>query len=134
MTSLPLPEITDENRHFWQGGAEGRLQFLHCPECDYYLHPPGPVCPFCHSRELQVKPVSGRATVLSFTLNYQPWLPGLEVPYAIAIVEIEEQKGVRLTTNIVNCEIDDVIIGMPVKVLFEQREDVYLPVFEPAGE
>jgi uncharacterized OB-fold protein len=50
----------------------------------------------------------------------------------IAIVEIEEEPGVRLTTNIVGCSPDDVHIGMPVQVVFEQYDDVWLPLFEPA--
>lgn len=50
----------------------------------------------------------------------------------MAIVEIEEQPSVRLTTNIVNCAVDDVHIGMQVKVLFDHRQDVWLPLFEPA--
>lgn len=131
MPSPPLPEVTDDNRHFWTGGADGRLQFLHCPDCDYYLHPPGPVCPLCYQRSLVVKAVSGRAVVATFSINHQPWMPGLEVPYAVAIVELPEQKGLRLTTNIVNCELDAIHIGMPVQVLFEQHEDVWLPLFEP---
>jgi uncharacterized protein len=127
----PLPQISEENRHFWCGGAHGKLQFQYCPDCAYYLHPPGPVCPKCCGRSLIVQPVSGRAEVLTYSLNYQPWIPGLEVPYAVAIVELPEQKGLRLTTNIVNCDLESIRIGMPVQVVFEQVEDVYLPLFEP---
>lgn len=130
----PLPEITQENRHFWQGGAEGKLQFLYCPDCRYYVHPPGPVCPLCYQRTLVVKPTSGRATVATFSINHQPWLPGLAVPYAVAIVELLEQPSLRLTTNIVNCELAGIRIGMPVRVIFEQVEDVFLPLFEPADD
>jgi uncharacterized OB-fold protein len=132
LTQRPLPEITQENRHFWQGGADNKLQFLHCPGCNYYLHPPGPVCPLCYQRSLQVKAVSGRAIVASYSINYQQWMPQLEVPYVVAIVELVEQPSVRLTTNIVNCDPQAVRIGMEVRVVFEQVEDVYLPLFEPA--
>lgn len=127
----PLPEITQENRHFWCGGAEGKLQFLYCPDCQYYVHPAGPVCPLCYKRSLIVKATSGRATVATFSINHQAWLPGLDVPYVVAIIELVEQPSVRLTTNIINCELADVRIGMPVRVLFEQVEDVFLPLFEP---
>lgn len=131
MAQAPLPEIDDENRHFWTGGAQGELQFLHCVHCDYYIHPPAPVCPKCLTRSVEPKAVSGDATVVSFTVNHQPWMPGLEVPYAIVIVELAEQKGLRLTSNVVNCAIDDVRIGMQVHVVFHQVEDVFLPLFEP---
>jgi uncharacterized OB-fold protein len=78
--------------------------------------------------------VSGRANVVSITLNHQPWVPASDHPYAIAIVEIEEQPGLRLMTNVVNCPPEVVRIGMPVRVVFEAHGDVYLPLFEPTGD
>jgi uncharacterized OB-fold protein len=127
-----LPRVTDLNRHFWTGGAEGRLQFLRCRPCGTYVHPPAPVCPACLSREVAPGAVSGRATVVTYTLNHQPWVPAPDHPYAIAIVEIAEQPGLRLMTNVVNCPAESVRIGMPVRVVFEQHEDVWIPLFEPA--
>jgi uncharacterized OB-fold protein len=82
---------------------------------------------------LEPSAVSGRATVATFTINVQPWIPGFDPPYVVAMVEIEEQPSVRLTTNIVDCPPDDVVIGMSVVVRFEQYEDVWLPLFAPAG-
>lgn len=75
--------------------------------------------------------VSGRAEVATFTINRQAWQEGLEDPFVVAVVEIEEQEGLRLTTNVVNCGIDEVYIGMEVQVVFDHREDVWLPLFEP---
>jgi uncharacterized OB-fold protein len=65
-------------------------------------------------------------------VNYQPWYPGLDPPYVIAIVELPEQQGLRLTTGITGCAPDEVQIGMPLQVTFEHYEDVWLPFFEPA--
>jgi hypothetical protein len=127
-----LPELTERNRHFWQGGQDGELRFQRCQSCSTWLHPPSPVCPKCLGKDLQVEAVSGRATVMTFTLNYQPWVPSPDHPYAIAIVELEEQEGLRLTTNVVNCLAEEVRIGMPVQVVFEQHDDVWVPLFEPA--
>jgi uncharacterized OB-fold protein len=127
-----LPQLTARNRHFWTGGADGELRFLRCVDCATFIHPPAPVCPECLSRQVQVAAVSGRATVATYTLNHQPWVPAPDHPYAIAIVEIEEQPGLRLMTNIVNCPPERVRIGMPVRVVFEQHDDVYIPLFEPA--
>ena len=127
-----LPRVTDQNRHFWTGGAEGELRFLRCAACRTYVHPPAPVCPACLARELAPEPVSGRATVLTYTLNHHPWVPAPDHPYAIAIVELEEQPGLRLMTNVVNCPAESVRIGMPVKVVFEPHDDVWIPLFEPA--
>jgi acetyl-CoA acetyltransferase len=76
-------------------------------------------------------PVSGRGVVAGFTVNHQQWQARFPPPYVIAVVALEEDDGVRLTTNIVNCPAADVRIGMAVRVLFEKAGDVYVPLFEP---
>ena len=92
------------------------------------------VCPKCLSKDIGIEAVSGRGEVLTFTVNHQPWMPGLEPPFVLAIVGIEEQDGLRLTTNIVNCDPDSVAIGMPVRVTFEAHpeDEIWIPLFEPA--
>jgi uncharacterized protein len=127
-----LPRVTPENEHFWRGGEQGELRFLRCRNCGYYLHPPTPICPQCLSKELRPEAVSGRGFVYTYTINEQAWFPNFDPPYVVAIVELPEQEGLRLTTNIYNCEPDAVTIGMPVQVVFDQYEDVWLPMFEPA--
>ena len=129
-----LPRVTQSNEHFWRGGEVGELRFLRCRPCRTFVHPPAPVCPACYGKDLAVETVSGRATVLTFTLNHQEWVPSPDHPYAIAIVEIEEQAGLRLMTNIVGCEPERVQIGMPVRVVFEQHDDVWIPLFEPRSD
>jgi uncharacterized OB-fold protein len=126
-----LPEITDLNRHFWCGGKNGQLELLKCEDCSQYVHPPLPICNRCQSRALKISGVAGTGKIASFTLNHQPWFPGIEVPYCVAIVELDEQTQLRLTTNIINCDLDSIHIGMPVRVTFEQHDDVWLPLFEP---
>jgi uncharacterized OB-fold protein len=126
----PLPGLDGENTFFWKSGEDGRLRFLRCQACGYYLHPPLPRCPRCRSTDVAPEPVSGEAEVFSYTVNHQPW-DGTTEPYVIAIVALPEQEGLRLTTNIVGCPIDEVRIGMPVRVAFERRDAVWLPLFEP---
>ena len=134
MTDQPfrlLPRISPENEHFWTGGSDGELRILRCRSCGWWIHPPSPICPNCLSKDLGPEATSGRATVHTFTVNHQPWYPGLDPPYVIAIVELPEQEALRLTTNLVGCEPDDVAVGMPVRVVFEQYDDVFIPMFEP---
>jgi uncharacterized protein len=126
-----LPALTAENAFFWRAGELGVLKFVRCQACGHYVHPPLPICPVCKCRKVCDEPVSGRGTVVSYTINHQVWEPGLEAPYVIGIVEMDEQPGLRLTTNIVNCDIQNVSIGMRVRVLFERCVDVWLPLFEP---
>jgi hypothetical protein len=125
------PALDDGNRFFWTSGEDGRLRFLRCHACGYWLHPPGPRCPVCGSREVAPEAVSGRGEVWSYTVNHQPWDGGTE-PYAIVLVALPEQDGLRLTSNLVNCPPDDVHIGMPVQVTFERHDAVWFPLFEPA--
>ena len=129
-----LPQLTPFNEWFWTSGADGRLRIQGCQDCTALVHPPVPVCPSCRSRSSAPTEVSGRATVVGFTINSHPWLPGFDPPYVIAVVALAEDPTVRLTTNIVGCEPDDVRIGQAVTVRFEQHEDVWLPLFEPTGE
>lgn len=106
----------------------------HCAACGLWIHPTSPICRRCLSRDVAPAVASGKATVASYTINRQQWMPGLETPYVIAIVELVEQPGLRLMTNILGAAPDAVRIGMPVRVLFEQHEDVWLPLFEPDVE
>lgn len=127
-----LPALDDENRFFWTSGEDGQLRFLRCGGCGYYLHPPLPRCPRCWGSDLAPEAVSGRAEVFSFTVNHHPWDGGTE-PYAIVVVSFPEQEDLRLTSNLVDCSPDDVHIGMPVQVTFEQHDEVWFPVFEPVA-
>ena len=126
-----LPRLHDDNAFFWTSGGDGLLRFLRCGSCGYWIHPPGPICPMCHSKEVAPEPVAGTAVLHTYTVNQQAWLPGFDPPYVVAIVELPEQEGLRLTTNLVNCALDDVRIGLPVRVVFEEWDDVWLPLFEP---
>jgi uncharacterized protein len=126
-----LPTITDLNRDFWLGGAHGELRILRCQDCGYWIHPGRPICPACRSRNVRAEVASGRGTVFSYAVNHRAWQPGLAVPYVIALVELEEQTGLRLTSNIVGCEPAAVSIGLPVRVCFVRAGDAYVPLFEP---
>ena len=128
-----LPELTPENQHFWTGGERGELCILRCQSaaCATWIHPPAPVCPTCFGREVAPEVTSGKAEVHTFTINRQPWYPNLDPPYLVAIVELPEQAGLRLTTNLVGMEVEEAAIGQPVSVTFEQYDDVWLPFFEP---
>jgi acetyl-CoA acetyltransferase/uncharacterized OB-fold protein len=129
----PLPELTPVNEWFWTSGEDGRLRIQGCDDCQALVHPPTPICPSCHSRSWSAIEVSGRGTVVGFTVNHHQWLPGFEPPYVVANVALAEDVDVRLTTNIVGCELTDVHIGQEVVVRFEQQQDVWLPLFEPTG-
>lgn len=133
MAQRPLPKLLPWNEWFWTGGADGTLRILGCDDCDTLIHPPAAVCPSCRGTRQSQRAMSGTATVIGFTVNHQQWLPSFPTPYVIANVALSDDPSVRLTTNIVGCEPDDVHVGMEVRVRFEQHDDVWLPLFEPTG-
>ncbi len=132
--SRPLPSVTPENAFFWRAGADGVLRFQRCDDCGRLRFPVAPVCPYCCSARTTVDAVAGTATVVAVTVNYQAWAPGLDPPYSIAVVAVDEDPTIRLTTNVVGIEPDAVTLGLRVRVRFEQESDVWIPVFEPNGE
>jgi uncharacterized OB-fold protein len=127
---LLRPAPTPDELPFWQSGADGRLRIQRCRDCMQWQHPPNPVCYHCLSREVDFRPVSGSGTVYSFTVNHQPWLPHLTEPYAVVVVELDEQPRLRLLSRLVGTPVDDVAIGLRVRVVFEPLgEGLFAPLF-----
>lgn len=133
------PTPTPESRAFWTGGQRGELLINRCRGCGHFFHPPGPACWRCCSTDVAPEPVSGRATVAAFTINRQPWIPGFEPPYVVAIVELADEPDVRLISNVVDVPVEEVRVGLAVEVFFEDwtavsgKEDsrVWIPLFRP---
>jgi len=129
-----LPKLHEHNRSFWTGGADGQLMIAWCAQCELWVGPPAADCPDCGG-SLVPRPVSGRGTVFTYTVNYQPFNPAVPVPYVIAIVQLDEQADLRIAANIVDCEPDSVRIGLGVEVRFEPQDvdgdRVFVPVFTP---
>ncbi|WP_024448289.1 thiolase C-terminal domain-containing protein [Mycolicibacterium iranicum] len=134
MSRLPLPQLTFDNEFFWKSGADGVLRIQGCDDCKSLIHPPQPVCRYCKSHNLSPREVSGRGVLSAFTVNQRFSIPGLSAPYVVAQVAIEEDPRVRLTTNIIESEPDELELGRVVEVVFDQNDDVWLPLFRPTAE
>lgn len=130
----PLPAVTPENEFFWSAGADGVLRLQNCLDCAALIHPPEPVCRYCRSMNMGVRDVSGRATLAGFTVNHRFSLPGLPAPYVVAQVAIDEDPRVRLTTTLIDCDTDQLGLGQQVEVVFENIDDVWLPLFRPVPD
>lgn len=128
-----LPVIAEGPKgEFWRSGANGVLRISRCQNCSLWIHPHVDACRRCHARDIRPEAVSGKGTIETWTINHQPWWSELKGrPYAVAIVTLTEQTGLNITTNVVNCMFEDIRFGMPVRVVFENIEDVWLPLFEP---
>ena len=127
----PIPSMTRDTEFFWKGVEQCRLLIQRCAECKRLRHPPGPMCPTCHSLEWDTVEASGRGTVYSHVVAHHPPVPPFEYPNVIALVELEE--GTRLVSNLVGVEPDEVRAGMAVELEFtEVEENRFLPLFRPA--
>lgn len=113
------PAVTEETAPFWQAAAEGRLVVEHCPACGADSFPPRGICRRCRSRDLGLAEITGPGVVYSFTVNHQRWLPDLEVPFAVVLVEFPDHPGVRVVGRLRGCAPEEVAIDMVVDVGFE---------------
>ncbi|WP_019633148.1 OB-fold domain-containing protein [Actinomadura atramentaria] len=125
------PAIGPDTRFFWDGVDAGELRVQRCADCGTLRHPPGPMCPACHSVKRDFVVASGRGTVHSYVVHHHPPVPGRTPPYVVAVVELAE--GVRIVGNVNGCDPADVTVGMPVRLVFERMDDeLTLPQWVPA--
>ncbi|MBW9107429.1 Zn-ribbon domain-containing OB-fold protein [Paraburkholderia phenoliruptrix] len=130
-TSRLLPRPTPETAHFWEGTRRKELLLQRCVECEHIYFPPRPFCPCCSSQNVAPHAASGLASLLSYVISAKP-APGIEAPYSIAVVELEE--GPTMMTNVINCPQtpEHLVLDMPLRVSFVvQNDEITLPFFEP---
>jgi uncharacterized protein len=125
----PWPDATTS--FFWDAASKGRLMIQRCSACGYLQHPPDVICTECQQSELEPLEVSGQGHLYSFAVAERAFHPGFvsHLPYVVALVE---QPGLRLFTNVVEADPDRLWVGMPLEVVFEKRDNVWLPQFRPA--
>lgn len=128
----PRPAVMRETAFFWEGARAGELRIQQCRSCQRLAHPPVVRCPACGSYDLGHRVASGRGTLYSFVEPVHPPMPFMRYPYVVGLVELEE--GTRLLSNIVHCAPEQVRIGMPLELVFQQTDpDLRLPMFRPAA-
>jgi uncharacterized OB-fold protein len=128
----PLPAISSLNAPYWDGLRNREVKLPRCNDCHKLWYPPAPFCPECWSRSFTWEKLSGYGKVNSWVVFHQAYFSSVkdEIPYNVAEVELDE--GPRLLTNLVGIENDDIEIGMPVEVVFDDvTEEVTLAKFKP---
>lgn len=130
----PLPFVSEVNRPYWDAARRHELVLQRCQECGHYRYPPGDTCPRCLSDRLAWVKVSGRGSIYTWVVFHQVYHQAFanDAPYAVVVVQLEE--GARLVTNLVDCQTEDIEIGMAVEVVFDDvTEEITLPKFRPQG-
>jgi hypothetical protein len=127
----PLPQPSVESRPLWDAVQQGELRIQRCTRDGELFFPPSSRCPRDWSTEWTWEKVSGRGTVRSFVVFQRSYHPAFRdaIPYAVAIVELEE--GPRLVTRLVDVDVKDVRIGMPVGLTITAAGGARLPLFRP---
>lgn len=129
----PLPQMDEEIRPWWEALQRHELYIQKCRECGDLRFHPRAQCTNCLSSSTEWVRCSGRGSVYTFTTTFQNNAPGFResLPYIMAWVELDE--GVKMLTNLVECRPEEVKIGMPVEVVYEDvTPQVTLAKFRPA--
>lgn len=127
----PLPVRTPLTAPFWDSADKEELALPWCKRCDQTHFPPSPRCPHCLEDEMQWRPASGKATLISWVVFHRSYWDGVEndLPYNVCLVELEE--GPRMLSNLVGEAAEKPAYRMPLRVSFTKRyPDLILPVFE----
>jgi hypothetical protein len=129
----PLPELTAENRPFWEACGEGRLSMQKCGACGHIRYPVSVICPECLSEQTKWVDLSGAGEVMARLVFHHVYHKAFaeDVPYNVVLVQLDE--GPRMFSNVIGVPNDQVQVGMRVKVTFDSvTSDVAIPRFRPA--
>jgi uncharacterized OB-fold protein len=129
----PLPVASGETKPFWDACKEGKFLIQKCKTCNEYQYHYRAFCSHCWFGEIQDIESKGDGNIWSFTVINRNRSPGFidDVPYVVAMIEIE--GGLKIISNVINCDPWKVYIGMPVKLTFTKAtEEWTLPMFEPS--
>jgi len=124
------PTVNRDTEYFWAGLAAGQLRVWRCGDCGLLRHPPGPMCPRCTATRPEYLVATGRGTVFSFVVHHHPPVPGRELPFVVALVQLEE--GVRVLGELRDVAPSQVRVELPVEIVFDRVDDeLTLPAWRP---
>jgi uncharacterized protein len=130
-----LPASTAETAEYWAGCRRHELLIQRCASCGEYQFYPRMLCTSCSARSLQWVRASGGGTVKSFTIVRRAVSEAYaaDVPYVVALIRLAE--GPTMMSNVIGCRAEEVRMGMPVEVVFEDwpgAGGVTVPKFQPS--
>jgi uncharacterized OB-fold protein len=131
----PLPIPTPWSQPFWDAAREHRLVLRRCSKCGYIDHPPYLYCTNCHTDEHEWIEAEGKATLAAYAINQfgVPFPFWADLPYVVALIDLPE--GVRMISNVVECEFDRLQNGMKLEVVFDDVSDeISLPKWRPVNK
>ena len=131
----PLPEIQPYTEAFWEGTRNHKLLVQTCKACDARIFFPRKQCPECWSDDLDWIEASGQASIYAFSVTYEGVEQAFVEDLPIVLAWVDLPEGIRMQTNIVDCDPESVEIGQQVRVVFRDvTPDVTLPFFTPVSD
>lgn len=130
----PLPVLTENSRPFWEATKRHELAAQKCSQCGELWLPPTGVCPKCLSTDFKWVKLSGKGKVWSWVVFHQTFFKSFadDVPYNVVYVELDE--GPMITSSLIDIRNEDVRMGLPVEVVFQDvTAEVTLHKFRPIG-
>ena len=135
------PLVDDDGAPYFEYAAKGELRMQTCANCGEVLFPPRPMCPRCQGVDFAWKLMSGRGHVWSFAVPHPPLLPDYAAlaPYPVVVVELAEDRRLRVVGNLVAAEEADINsvdpatieIGQPVRAVFREIEGLFVAAWTP---
>lgn len=135
LTGLPVPAPNAVTEPFWAACNERRLVVQRCSDCGTFRHTPSALCTSCHSNRSDWQASAGTGTLFTCTVAHYPVHASLkdQLPYVVAVVQLDDCGGVRMTSNLVGCPLEEVRVGMKLRIAWNEVEPgVVLPLFRPA--
>jgi hypothetical protein len=130
--NMPPPLANSTTLPWWEAAAEHRLVVQRCTACEHTRFPPAPICPECRSTEADWSEVTGAGEVYTFTLMHRPVAADMKLPFVVAVIALQGSGGLRIISNLVDVDPDEVEIGMPVELVWEDMsENLAVPRFRP---
>ena len=130
----PLPEIQPFTQAFWEGARNHKLLVQICGDCATRIFFPRRQCPECWSENLGWIEASGKAEIYAFSVTYEGVEEAFREDLPIVLAWVDLPEGIRMQTNIIDCDPDTVAIGQPVEVVFKKvTAEITLPYFRPVA-
>jgi len=129
---IPVPTPSPASAPYWDAAQRGELVFQRCDDCSTIALRPTTLCGNCRGRSLSWVRSAGLGRLYSWTVVWRPQHPSFTVPYAPAIVSLDE--GWFMMSAVVGCEPEDLHADMRLAVEFHPAsDDIALPYFRPVA-
>lgn len=128
---LPVPDV--DSQQFWDNCKAHELSAQRCDDCGNFRWPPQPFCPQCYSWKFDWTKLAETGTVYSFVVVHYVSIPAYQddVPYVVAHITIDRTDDqVTMISNVIDCPWQEVRVGMPVRLVFQDvTPEITLPKF-----